>query len=167
MKLDIYISLITYLSIYFIFEYIAHEYETENKYKLYDHFTEMNDKGLFTFAFVETQNFDEKELKKFSNRIFKEHESFKNDSVVTKILVAYFFNRKDSNKVPPAYLTRLKLKYPKVNNLSQKINYYPNGYVYTTYKSKAKVKNIAKDSLFKTPVFAPKKEFKSINLLKN
>lgn len=167
MKKELIISSSILILLFLILLLVEYDYEKKNVLKVSDHFTEINHKGLFTFVFVESKEFDEVRIKEFSRQIFREHKSFENDSIKTKILVAYYFNRQDSTKVPPAYLSKLKMKYPNVNNLSQKINYYPNGYVYTTYKSRAKVKNIAKDSLFKTPVFAPKKEFKSKNLLKN
>lgn len=146
---------------------IKYNYENNNIFAIIDSFTEKNETGLLSFVFIKTKSFDEKEISKYSKIVFENHNSLKNKNDSTKILVIYYFNPSDSALIPPEYLSKLKLKYPKVNNLSKKINYYPNGYVYTSYKSHKKVKNIAKDSIFRTAVFAPKFGFKSKDILKN
>lgn len=167
MKKDILIWLAVHLVIFAIFYYIKLDYENSFKFRLVDYFSENNEDGLLAFLFIETASKNEVEIREYSNVVFKKHNSFLNSIDSTKVIVIYYFNRKDSSIIPPEYLTKLKLRYPKVSNLSQKINYYPNGYVYTSYKSKKKVKNIAKDSLFKTAVFAPKLGFHSKDILKN
>jgi len=146
---------------------IKYNYDNNSVFAVVDSFTEKNDNGLLSFVFIKTKSFDEKEISKYSKFVFENHNSLKNKDDSTKILVIYYFNPSDSALIPPEYLSKLKLKYPKVNNLSKKINYYPNGYVYTSYKSHKKVKNIAKDSIFRTAVFAPKVGFKSKDILKN
>ncbi len=167
MKRDLLIYFMTFLALFLILFYIKFDYEANYKFKLSNFFTENNDNGLMSFIFIETQVKTTNELKDYSNLVFKEHISLATNSDSTKIVVIYFFDKSDSAKIPDDYLSRLKMKYPKVNNLSNKINYYPNGFVYTSYSSRHKVKNIAKDSLFKTAVFAPKTGVNAKDILKN
>ena len=167
MKKDIIIWLAVHIIIFAIFYYIKIDYENTFKFRLVDYFSENNEDGLLAFLFIETALIDENEIREYSNIVFKKHNSFLNSKDSTKVIVIYYFNRKDSASIPSEYLTKLKLRYPKVSDLSKKINYYPEGYVYTSYKSRKKVKNIAKDSLFKTAVFAPKTGFHSKDILKN
>lgn len=167
MKRDLIIYISSFLTIFIGLLIIKINYEDNYKFKTNNYFTENNDIGLLSFIFIETSELSEFEIKNHSKKVFKEHKSLDIHQDSTKVLIIYYFNKLDSAEIPPEYLSRLKIKYPKVNNLSQKINYYPNGYVYTTYKSKRKVKNIAKDSLFKTAVFAPKAELNAKDILKN
>jgi hypothetical protein len=167
MKKDLIIYVSCFLIIFFSLLLIKINYENIYKFKTNNYFTENNEIGLLSFIFIETEELSEIEIKNHSKKVFKEHKSLDIHQDSTKVLIIYYFNKLDSAKIPNEYLSRLKIKYPKVNNLSQKINYYPNGYVYTNYKSKRKVKNIAKDSLFKTAVFAPKSGVNAKEILKN
>ncbi len=162
-----YIVILNVILVFAGLNLIKYNYENNHKFMIIDSFSEKNENGLLSFFFVKTRLKEEKEISKYSKLIFKSHKILQNKDDSTKIIVVYYFNPSDSAKIPPEYLSKLKIKYPNVNNLSKKINYYPNGYVYTSYKSHKKVKNIAKDSIFKTPVFAPKVGFKSKDILKN
>lgn len=139
---------------------------SDRNYEIIDSFIDTSDYGKMVFMFIETESRAEPYLKYVAETIFSTHPDLQHNDSQLVVMVAHFFSRDDTVPPPQKVLDKLKLDYPHTKNLEKRLDYIPDGYVYTAFSHEVAGLDVPQDSLFQTAIFVPKFGIKARDVLK-
>lgn len=159
-KLRYIISLILLLAFYFL---VIH---SPFKVIIADSFFEKGKEADVYFYFLEVNRLDSSRIEEYANKLFSDFIQDK-DNDKTILMVSHFYIYDDAKKLDDSIKKNLLLRYPKSENLSEKLNYFYSGYIFTKSNRKLKRFNNNDFRFFKSDFIAPKREYQAKYILKN
>lgn len=136
------------------------------KYEITDYFIDTSDYGKIVFMFVETSSKNEKYLQFAAETIFSTHPDLEEKDSMLVVLIVHFFSRESAEEPPNEVIAKLRADYPHAKDLEARLDYIPDGFVYTAFSREVPGLDVPQDSLFQLPIFVPKLGIKARDVLK-
>ncbi len=161
------IIILSLVAIVVIIAAIVFWYEfTRPKYKIVDSFADNSPRGKAVFVFVKVNSYNESFLRHVGKEIRKGNRDLNDGNPeLLKLLMVYFYIDELVAAPKEKALKKLMEMYPKRKDLEEKLNYIDSAYTYSWISHKVPGVKVPSDSLFKAPVFVPKKGIKAKEVL--